>query len=693
MKSEDYGHNSFDPQHKYRLAHPILYVLSQYVWLLGFALIYLIISNEKKYSKSPEIKSHKPPIKWNSTYNPHIFGFMSDLHITPYYPQREADTKTILNIYNESGVEKILIAGDIGDNYETNSSIKYGHQYEKDFIQYKKIVDEYPTDLFIVASGNHDEFGVESYNSKDHYILKYCDFYHKNSDIYKNYDNFLISKFIYDDVEFIVLNPYHYPTVRAGIGYYMSLTTEMLDTIEKVLSEKSDSSARFFLTHSPLSFSNWWVKSSSQKSLIEIATSSKITAFLVGHTHIEKSLHRNGLIEIHSIPVMEGKLKGRGYGYFTFDNGGFSYHSFNLKDGKPPLAVMTYPIEKIFVSEVTDFSKENYETAEIRVVYFSENSKLNITVSCSNGYINKTGTLKFVRFIRPNQSLYSTCLKNLCQIYDDRNDCIEFHLTFSGDWQSSSDFVVGDFVTLDKELLETDYNQSKSILVTGILAWISLIFIWCPFLVSPNFCDEINLFICGSNNGQFLRCIFGIIFGPFAIKSRIYHNVSKRVQFVYFFLALSPFFVPYCLMKIGEKSFGFIYFCGYFLKKFEIDFWALSLFGFFSILILTPSTIVFASISQISQTLNWSFVFVLDVVIAFLQPFFVFVAVFKLLYQPAGLIFSITSPIFAFVPLVIWVMEGLSVHDYLVKRSTVYQKLDESKSENEKNEIEIEEIV
>ena len=202
--------------------------------ILGFP-----IKNQKHYQTVPEIKRIQPPQKWNTSYNPHIFGLISDAHITPYHPERTLHTTSILKILKESGVEKILVAGDISDNFGSNETFKLGQQYEDDFIEYQKIAKNYPSNFLIVASGNHDEFGVEEYKSKDHYILQYCDFY-KNNKLYEKYENFLISKVIYDDVEIFVMNPYHYPTVRAGVGYYMHLTTDMLDIIEKALSKKSD---------------------------------------------------------------------------------------------------------------------------------------------------------------------------------------------------------------------------------------------------------------------------------------------------------------------------------------------------------------------------------------------------------------------------------------------------------------------
>ena len=370
---------------------PFLYLLSQYAWLLIFGSFMINFLIDKKYRKNPIIHSNNFSLKWNSLYDPHIFGFITDLHITSsFYPQRLIDTESMLKIFNESGVEKVLIAGDICENYDSKY-FKFGHQTESDYISYSKIENQYPTDFIIVASGNHDEFGVENYDSKDHYILQYCNFYSKNKEKFDNYENFLISKVYINDIELFVMNPYIYPTPRGGIGYSMRFTTSMLDHIEKVISEpiQSNATIRLFMTHSPLCFSNSWVKSTSQKSLIEILTSKNITAFLIGHTHANRIVHRNESIEIQSISVKDSIYKGRGYNFISVDNGGVSYHSFNLKNNDKPVAVLTYPIEKKLLSKMSDFSFENFNQAEIRVVHFSEKNDVNISVTCDmdNGNI------------------------------------------------------------------------------------------------------------------------------------------------------------------------------------------------------------------------------------------------------------------------------------------------------------------
>lgn len=626
-------------------------------------------TSEKNYSYNPIIKSNKFCGKFKSSYNPHIFGFISDLHITSsFYPQRISDTESILTILNESGVERVLIGGDIVENYDSKY-FKYGHQTESDFISYSKIEKKYSSDFFIVASGNHDEFGIEEYQSNDHYILKYCSFYSKQNK-YKKYENFYISKVYIDDIELFVLNPFIYPTTKAGIGFFMRFTTEMLDALEKVLYEPFDSKStiRLLLTHSPFFFSNLNAKSSSHKTLIEILSSSNLTSILVGHTHHERVVHRNGTIEIQSISVKDSIFKGRGYNLISIDNNGFSYHSFNLIHERPQ-ALLTFPIEKRLVSKMTDFSFDKFNEAEIRVVHFSENSNLNISVKCDGNFGVKTGLLHFQRVIRRNESLYSIPLNEVCPLkkFENVNEISEFRLTFSGDWNYSSEFVVGNSVTLEKEAKEKDLDVFIGIGAVGFLSWIFLVFIWSP-IKPPKYCDEVNLLICNLETFS-IKNILGLLFGPFAIKSRIYHNVSRKVRNAYFIICIVFLYFPMCFMNVGKNYWGYIIFYGYCLVDFQYDYWGQVLFGFFVILVLIPSTVVFSAMAQFNQILCFYPVFIIDIAFALFQIVGVFIGMLNVVHMSTDKLLSITSPLFGIAPLIIFYLEAILFRKILFKKN------------------------
>lgn len=158
---------------------------------------------------------------------------------------------------------------------------------------------------------------------------------------------------------------------------------------------------------------------------------------------------------------------------------------------------------------------------------------------------------------------------------------------------------------------------------------------------------------------------FGHFCGFLAMKSRIYLNLRKKCQFVYFIIALSPLFLPFSIMKIGNTQFGLIFTLGYYLNGFEVDIWGLDLFAIFTALILVPSTIVFSSIAQFKQTIRCHSVFILDVALTAAQIPLVVFAIGKFLFQSTPLFYAVTSPVLGIRSLVIFGLEIAEFYSYM----------------------------
>lgn len=670
----------------------LLNFLSHFIWIVFLIVIFFVVLIGVNHHSVPVIYGTQQTEEWNSSYDPHVFGFVSDAHLSQYFPHSIDDTKIIFNILNDTGVEKILVTGDICDNFGSRTMIKHGHQFQKDFNTYVDIVKDYPNDFIIVASGNHDEFGIDIYNSSKHYILQYVKFY-KENEIYKDYNNFLISKVKYDDIDIFVMNPYHYPTVNAGLGYYMNIKSEMIDRIESVLSEPSNAKARILITHFPLSYTTVTVKSKSKKTLMDVMTSSNMTVLLAGHTHRELIVHRKTTLEIHPWAIKRGLRVSRAYRYITVDNGNFNDHSFNLKVERPS-AIVTYPITKKLISDRTDFSIKTFNQADIRVIHFSENPNLTITATCKceeTGFQSKSTLLKFQRVIRRNQSLYSTSLKQLCDPYDTINqtNTAEFTLTFSGDYNYTTVFVAGNYVQLDREKLDTDVSSRKALFVVGVIAWILVLIIWCPFPPLDYFASYCN-WVWGQNNEYQKNCknetvkYISIIFGFTYMKSQIYQVITKWMQIVYFIFIFTPLFIPFCVIKVG-KYYGLVGFFGYYLTSFAFDYWPLTLSCFFALIVLTPSTIIFAEIAFLIQTKKWTYFIIAYILLEALHIILIVIIVAATLYQSTTTAFSILSPLFVFEPIIILIMEILSLHRLRKKEKEIVNK-NEEKFDNYDNE-------
>lgn len=236
---------------------------------------------------------------------------------------------------------------------------------------------------------------------------------------------------------------------------------------------KVTANARILITHFPLSYTTERVRSKSKKTLMQVMTTNNMTVLLAGHTHRELIVHRNTTLEIHPWAIKRGSVFHRLFGD----------HAFNLEVERPK-AIVTYPVKKKILSHRTDFSIKTFNMADVRVVLFSQNPNLSITVTCkwkSKEFKSEPTLLKFQRVIRRNQSLYSTPLKQFCDPCDtvNQSNSTEFVLAFSGDYDQETVFVVGNYVRLSHEKLYTDVSSRKALLVVGVICWILILITWC----------------------------------------------------------------------------------------------------------------------------------------------------------------------------------------------------------------------
>ena len=167
------------------------------------------------------------------------------------------------------------------------------------------------------------------------------------------------------------------------------------------------------------------------------------------------------------------------------------------------------------------------------------------------------------------------------------------------------------------------------------------------------------------------------------MKSQIYQNIPKWIQIVFFFLVLSPLFVPICLLKSGN-SYGFIYFIGYYLKSFAFDYWPVTLTSYFVLFVLLPSTIIFAEIAYFIQTKKCSYSFLVDVCLVLMQFLMIAIVAETSLYQSTTLIFTICSPLFVIEPIIILIMEIFTFSKYSKQYDAKEYKIQDEFDKDEK---------
>ncbi|OHS94244.1 hypothetical protein TRFO_39572 [Tritrichomonas foetus] len=479
--------------------HYFIYAVSQFVWFLIALIIIVPFFFVKIKKKVGVIHSRTSDLySWDPNDDPIVFGVLSDPHLTRYNDAPGKKLRHLLNYFQDIDVERVLIPGDLVDNWGSNTIFLHGKQVEDDFKEYEKIMNDYPDDWFIEAIGNHDEYLVGEYNSENHFSKKYFKFYKNITN--DKWEDFIIKKTNYSkngyNIEFYVLNLYQYPSPGARIGHRAYLTTEMLDIIEKVLSEdyKDDISTpalkhshdsdvknnqsceimnsltsenkiiknmKILISHYPIDFHNLAARSSTRKSFTDLISSHEIDIILTGHSHISLMNHHKGTLEKNMDDLVGSDGK---FGLLTIDNGRVMIYEQKFTFSDEPKAVLTHPIPKNQISKETIF---NEKETEIRVLLFSDNENATINVA---GSIE--GTLSFQRLIKPNISLYSMPLI--------LNTSGTYKLSFSGDWNYNMEFNYGDSVDLPSETLNNQDYMFYALIASAILVWIIHLYIIFP---------------------------------------------------------------------------------------------------------------------------------------------------------------------------------------------------------------------
>ena len=140
--------------------------------LIVVASICLYFVHYQFTESTQPIYSQKQPKSYNSSLSPSFIGFFTDVHINSLIPSTEEVTHKSIQVLQNLNIKNLIIGGDLVDDWATNTSIKFGHQYEPDFQAYKRIFSD-KFDNIVEVAGNHDEFGVGSYNSDIHNFRKY----------------------------------------------------------------------------------------------------------------------------------------------------------------------------------------------------------------------------------------------------------------------------------------------------------------------------------------------------------------------------------------------------------------------------------------------------------------------------------------------------------------------------------------
>jgi predicted MPP superfamily phosphohydrolase len=205
--------------------------VSHLILIIIIVLIGIIFPSHHKavtyYSKSSNIS-------WNSTADPLIFTHLSDIHITFFNNLKKYED--LFKAAKNLNASFHLLTGDLVDNYKKRHFPKVGKQNKKDWKIYKYLLDTYLyNETIIDNSGNHDMFGVISPLRKKYGFLDVSKSFNRNNTEFLN--KFLVKTVTIEGINFILINPYNFPTVHPPYGFYPQTTKKLLDLLENEINK------------------------------------------------------------------------------------------------------------------------------------------------------------------------------------------------------------------------------------------------------------------------------------------------------------------------------------------------------------------------------------------------------------------------------------------------------------------------
>lgn len=209
------------------------YYLSQYLWVFYIAIpiIFSIIFPQKQ----KRVTIHSSHHFINNSKDPIVFAHVTDSHINNIIPDHLLSYKQVINLLKYSSPEFIVHTGDMVDNYDSLTMLRYGDQNEKDWKTYELETSNINQIPIIEVGGNHDMFGIKSALSKKNFILDYSRSFSRNNT--KTEDEFTIHSFQMEpsNINVIALNPFHFPTAHPPLLLYTRYKKNILIELKKKL--------------------------------------------------------------------------------------------------------------------------------------------------------------------------------------------------------------------------------------------------------------------------------------------------------------------------------------------------------------------------------------------------------------------------------------------------------------------------
>lgn len=576
--------------------------MSEFSHLIVIVIIVLIGLFFPSHHRAVTYFSKSNNISWNSTSDPLIFTHISDIHITFLNDIKKYEE--LFKAAKDLNASFHLLTGDLVDNYKKRHFPKVGKQNIKDWEIYKYLLDTYLyNETIIDNSGNHDMFGVISPLRKKYGFLDVSKSFNRNNTEFLN--KFLVKSVTIEGINFILINPYKFPTVHPPYGFYPQTTKSMLNLLEKEIN-KFDSC--YILTHFPSDFF-WWEKSSKGHTFGKIMKNKKVHYIFSGHTHPKRYQivhHEYGGLEFIGTSTKTSNT----FGIVTIDNGRLVYNKVKYGKVKTTKYYMTHPIPIEQIASPQIFNEKN---TEIRIISYDEDINTNLTIS---GDFN--GIMEYKRTLKNGAKLYSMPLNvtkdGVYKIIVNGQNCFIKRRFYIGEKYKTGN---------EKKIMSKAFF--RLLYVSAILIALFLFIIVLPIkIVNLKFIDD---WICGLNNKK-CYWIQVICLSPLILNYRININAPLYFRIILFFFFFYSLILPIHFFEPIEGYVGFSFLCYIYIKnKIIFEQWSIYFNMFYYWGVISPCALV---VSSFRFKDSWVYIF------NFIFLYFAFLCICAINFRWAG---------------------------------------------------------
>ncbi|KAG5323692.1 TMM62 protein, partial [Pseudoatta argentina] len=409
-----------------------------------------------------------------NSYN-HLIWFLqiTDIHISIFRdPSRLSEFKEFCNVTVNSIQPRVVLAsGDL-----TDAIVKDGFgskQEHREWQHYRYIIDQTNVSkkvLWLDVRGNHDNFDIINFDSKNNYYLYYSiqGKKHPRSYMY-NIDTGL------ETYSFIAIDACLKPGPKRPFNFIGILDQDEINRIQQLINRSKESNAAHAVVfgHYPTSS----IISKADTNIRNILGSHKESmVYLCGHFHTlgnmvpnMYSLQKAGFLELELADWKDNRM----YRLAAIDHGQFSF--IDIKHNDWPVILITNPKNVLFMMPQKENLESIIKSTHVRILAFSTVPLKTVEIQLDNDVWQKCGHVNGPLYVLPwNSTRYKQGIHQITvRVVDNENrrKIVSYSFSLDGSWLSVS--------ILPKLVLMANivYIFQFLFLVTLILAIIPLCFL------------------------------------------------------------------------------------------------------------------------------------------------------------------------------------------------------------------------